>query len=278
MITATVRFGDNYADIEFPCSDSYLRAKLMELHAGDPDQTTLFLYDMIEPEELSFLKDRFINLDELNYLAKRMESFFGDEEIRFFEAMKLEHFTEMKDLINLTFNVDKFTLIQDVSDMGKVGRTYLLDRDGAIPAHDEADPKYAAIGRDLLQSGNGVFTEHGLLFPHSDRPFEEPYQGQTFPEYFYNVCLLVGEITYQDKTEYVYLPDDGLAISKAIRRLGAEKPEDCQIVLSDFSADDAGSFRPSNRFWTPRESMKPIGLRKRSISLPVPKACKSCPQ
>lgn len=49
MITATVRFGDNYADIEFPCSDSYLRAKLMELHAGDPDQTTLFLYDMIEP-------------------------------------------------------------------------------------------------------------------------------------------------------------------------------------------------------------------------------------
>ena len=243
MITATVRFGDNYADIEFPCSDSYLRAKLMELHAGDPDQTTLFLYDMIEPEELSFLKDRLINLDELNYLAKRMESFFGDEEIRFFEAMKLEHFTEMKDLINLTFYVDKFTLIQDVSDMGKVGRTYLLDRDGAIPAHDEADPKYAAIGRDLLQSGNGVFTEHGLLFPHRDRPFGEPYQGQTFPEYFYNVCLLVGEITYQDKTEYVYLPDDGLAISKAIRRLGAEKPEDCQIVLSDFSADDSRIFQ-----------------------------------
>jgi len=243
MITATVRFGDNYADIEFPCSDTYLRSKLVELHADDPDQTTLFLFDMIEPEELSCLKDRFINLDELNYLAKRMESFFGDEETRFFEAMRLEHFTELKDLINLTFNVDKFTLIQDVSDMGKIGRTYLLDREGSIPANDEADPKYAAIGRELLQSGNGVFTEHGLLFRHRDRPFEELYHGQTFPEYFYNACLLVGEITYQDKTEYVYLPDDGLAISKAIRRLGAEKPEDCQIVLSDFSTDDSRIFQ-----------------------------------
>ncbi len=84
MITATVRYNDNYADIEFPCSDSYLCSKLMELHVDDPDQITLFLFNMIEPEELSCLKDRFVNLDELNYLAKRMNSFFGDEETRFF--------------------------------------------------------------------------------------------------------------------------------------------------------------------------------------------------
>lgn len=45
-----------------------------------------------------------------------------------------------------------------------------------IPAHDEDDPKYAVIGRELLQSGTGVFTEHGLLFPDRSRPFEEPYQ------------------------------------------------------------------------------------------------------
>lgn len=242
MITVTVRYGDNCAEIEFPCSDSYLRSILVKLQADDPDQTTLFLSEVIEPEELSCLKDRFVNLDELNYLAKRMDSFFGDEEIRFFEAMKMEQFTEMKDLINLTFNVDKFTLIQDVSNLGKVGRTYLLDREGAIPAHDEADPKYAAIGRELLQSGNGICTEYGLLFPHRDRPFEEPYNGQTFPGYLYDACLLTGEITYQKKTEYVYLPDDDLAISKAFKRLGAGKPEDCQIVLSDFSVDDSRVF------------------------------------
>ncbi len=29
MSTAIVRYGDNYTDIEFPCSDSYLRSKLL---------------------------------------------------------------------------------------------------------------------------------------------------------------------------------------------------------------------------------------------------------
>ena len=118
MITATVKYNDNYTDIEFPCSEAYLSAKLMEIHVDDLSSTTRYISAITEPKELSFLKDKMINLDELNYLAKRMDSFFGDEETQFFEAIKLEHFTEMKDLINLTFNLDKYTLIKDVSDIG----------------------------------------------------------------------------------------------------------------------------------------------------------------
>ena len=191
MITATVKHNDNYADIEFPCSEAYLSAKLMEIHVDDLSSITHYISAITEPKELSFLKDRLVNLDELNYLAKRMDSFFGDEETQFFEAIKLEHFTEMKDLINLTFNLDKYTLIKDVSDMGKVGREYLLNTEGCIPAHDEDNPKYAQIGRELLRSGHGIFTEHGLLFPDQNRPFEELYNGKTFPAYIYmiNACL-----------------------------------------------------------------------------------------
>ena len=242
MITATVRYNDNYANIDFPCSDVYLYSKLMELHADDPNNTTLFISEIIEPKELSCLKDRFVNLDDLNYLAKRMDSFFGDEETQFFEAMKLEHFTELKDLINLSFNLDKYTLIQDVSNMGKVGRKYLLNRDGCIPAYDENNPEYAVIGRELLQSGTGVFTEHGLLFPDRSRPFEELYNGKTFPAYLYNQCLFVGEIEYGDNTEFVYLPDNDIAIGKALKRLGAKSPDDCTITLTDFGTDHKKMF------------------------------------
>ena len=242
MITATVRYNDNCADIDFPCSDIYLYSKLMELHADDPNNTTLFVSEIVEPEELSCLKDRFVNLDELNYLAKRMDSFFGDEEIQFYEALKLEHFTELKDFINLSFNLDKYTLIRDVSNMGKVGREYLLNRDGCVPAHDEDDPKYAVIGRELLQSGTGVFTEHGLLFPDRSRPFEEPYNGKTFPPYLYDQRLLMGEMEYEGSTEYVYLPDSDMAIDKALKRLGAESPDSCSIILSDFSTDHKKMF------------------------------------
>lgn len=191
MITATVKHNDNYADIEFPCSEAYLSAKLMEIHVDDLSSITHYISAITEPNELSFLKDKMINLDEINYLAKRMDSFFGDEETQFFEAIKLEHFTEMKDLINLTFNLDKYTLIKDVSDMGKVGREYLLNTEGCIPAHDEDNPKYAEIGRELLRSGRGIFTEHGLLFHDQNRPFEELYNGKTFPAYILSVVALV---------------------------------------------------------------------------------------
>lgn len=242
MITATVRYNDNCADIEFPCSDIYLYGILTKLHADDPNDTTLFVADVIEPEKLSCLKGRFVNLDELNYLAKRMDSFFGDEEFQFYEAMKLEQFTELKDLINLSFNLDKYTLIQNVSNMSKVGREYLLNREGCIPAHDEDNPKYAAIGWELLQSGTGIFTEHGLLFPDRSRPFEELYNGKTFPPYIYDECLLVGEIEYEGSTEFVYLPDDDIAIGKALKRLGAESTADCSITLSDFSAGHKKMF------------------------------------
>lgn len=237
MITVNVRYNDKYEDIKFPCSDIYLYDLLMDFHADDLNDTTLFVTDVIEPDELSCLKDRFVNLDELNYLAKRMDSFFGDEAFQFYEAMKLEQFTELKDLINLSFNLDKYTLIKDVSNMDKVGREYLLNRDGCIPEYGESNPKYAIIGRELLQSGTGIFTEHGLLFPDRSRPFEELYNGKTFPPYIYDQCLLVGEIEYEGNTEFVYLPDDDIVIRKALKRLGAESADKCFINLSDFNAN-----------------------------------------
>ena len=46
------------------------------------------------------------------------------------------------------------------------------------------------------------------------RPFEEPYNGKTFPLSLYDPCLLVVDIEYEGHTEFVYLPDDDIAIDK----------------------------------------------------------------
>ena len=102
MIKVTVQYNDHLVDIQFPCSETTLHSALMEIHAADDNPPELFVTDVIFPEELDHLKDRFVNLDELNYLAKRMESFFGTEEEQFYEAMKQEGFTELNDLINLS--------------------------------------------------------------------------------------------------------------------------------------------------------------------------------
>lgn len=49
MITATVKHNDNYADIEFPCSEAYLSAKLMEIHVDDLSSITHYISAITEP-------------------------------------------------------------------------------------------------------------------------------------------------------------------------------------------------------------------------------------
>ncbi len=243
MIKITVQYNDRLRSIRFPCSEKELTSALTEINALNDTPSELFVTEVKYPEELGFLKERFVNLDELNYLAKRFDSFCESEEKRYFEAMKHESFTELPDLINLTFNLSRYTLIRDVSDMGRIGREYLLNRDGCIPAHDEDNPKYAEIGRKLMQSGKGICTDQGLLFVNEDIPFLEEYDGQVFPPYLYDTdVLFIARAEYGCRTEYLYMPCENEAITKAFGRLGSENPDDVNIIIEDFNVDDSVWF------------------------------------
>ena len=186
MIKLKFKYGNSQTDLRFPCTEKEMNAALERIHAEDIMPLELYVSEVIFPEELGCLQDRFVDLDEVNYLGKRMDSFFGDEEYQFYEAMKLEGFDTLPDLINLSFNLNRYPLIQDISDMGKIGREYLLTVKGCLPADDADDPKYAEFGRELIRSGKGVFTEHGLLFVDEDTPFVKDYDGQNFPAYVYD--------------------------------------------------------------------------------------------
>ena len=246
MIKLKIKYGNSQTDIRFPCTEKEMNAALERIHAQDVTPLELYVSEVIFPEELGCLQDRFVNLDEVNFLGKRMDSFFGDEEYQFYEAMKLEGFDTLPDLINLSFNLNRYPLIQDIGDMGKIGREYLLTVKGCLPADDADDPKYAEFGRELIRSGKGVFTEHGLLFVDEDTPFQRPYDGQTFPPYLYDPGVLcVAKAEYGGKTEYLYFPCEEEAIDKAFARLGTTADE-VKITLEDFNTDSPewfGRFR-----------------------------------
>ena len=146
MIKLKIKYGNSQTVLCFPCTEKEMRAALERIHAENIAPLELYAAEVVFPEELSFLQDRFVDLDEVNFLAKRMDSFFGDEEYRFYEALKSEDFDTVPDLINLSFNLNRYPLIQDISDMGKIGREYLLAVKGCLPADDADDPKYAAFG------------------------------------------------------------------------------------------------------------------------------------
>lgn len=283
MIKIRIKNADHEIDIRFPISESELFAKLGEIHAveGRDAAQSALVTDVYWPEEFSMLKDRFANLDELNYLGKRMESFDTLEYDQFLIGISKLDSKDVKDLINLTFNLNHFTLCQDVSSYGKIGREYVLNTEGAVPAHDEDDPKYATIGKDLIDRGLAQITERGLLIYNPFDELEEVYDGHTFPEYYYNNSLLSLNAEYGGRTELLQLPDEALAIKKAIDRLGAPSAEDCSytVTFHNFKGEEElcslklpDSLQPNDLhffFWkTSRDCYRMTGARRLKPSTP----------
>ena len=55
-------------NVIFPCSESEYQAVRKELALKD---NYAFVRDVVEPKALALKNDTFVNLDEVNYLAKR---------------------------------------------------------------------------------------------------------------------------------------------------------------------------------------------------------------
>ncbi len=235
MIEVTIQYGCNATNLFLPCKDSAIQAAVEALQPPDTNDRNLMVTDIRGIDSLGVLKDRFVDLDKLNYLAKRLDSFDATEMRQFTQAMKYEKFVELRDLINLTFNVQRYPLITDLSDVTEVGREFRSRTQGCISEEEAADPEYAALGKELLSSGKGIITEDGVLFVDTSRPFEEVYNGKTFPLYLYEPCFMVASISHQGNTEYLCLPEESTAIERALLRIGAPSADACHIELEDVA-------------------------------------------
>lgn len=235
MIKLRIGTNENSADIELPAADEYLRSVLLhDLHAASTYiNRPNYVEEVDYPTQLSFLAGKQVNLDELNYLAKRLDSFTDDEKSQYFAAVQHEGFRNMKSLINLTFNLDKYTLITDVSSPMAIGKAYTLNTEGAIPTDHSRDAEYDSIGRDIISGKKGDLTEYGLLIV-SDKPFEQFYDGKTFPLYDHYGSILFMGIKYNDREEGVSIAEDPGSIITAVNRLGAEKVSDCNVYILEY--------------------------------------------
>ena len=172
MITLKIKV-ERVTEIVFPCSDNVLNEKLKEVGMGEimPAQATVI--EISEPADLPLRLNFFHNLDEINYLAKRMYSFDRNELSTFIESVKFDKFDMPKDLINATFNLHRYSLIQDVSDMAKVGRQYILSKQGAISQTEAEKMDFTAIGKEILRVGKSNVTDKGLLVAIDGAEFHE---------------------------------------------------------------------------------------------------------
>lgn len=116
MIKVRIRNAEHETDLRFPISESELFAKLGEIHAlkdRDSSQAAL-VSEVYWPKEFTMLKDRYANLDELNYLAKRMESFFDLEMDQFLIGISKMDISILQRLTPFRSVRDTFTVGEDI--------------------------------------------------------------------------------------------------------------------------------------------------------------------
>ena len=180
-----------------------------------------------------------VNMEELNYLAKRLESFDTGEAAQF-QAMahKLELF-ELKDLINLTFCCQQATVITDFSDLSAVGRDHYMNLHGGSAKTEELDALDGeATARRLIESGSGTITPYGVVYDNGMK-LEQVYDGRFFPCYYYEPNAITVAVTAKSEPEdtehitWLYLPMAQEEIDRTLQRAGITDPADVRLRLED---------------------------------------------
>lgn len=125
------------------------------------------------------LLGEYANLDELNYLASKLDDMSQDEYERFQAAMEIgDHTGSIQELINLTENLDCYDVYPDIHDHDDLGRYYIEELDAMqVPEHLRNYIDYEAYGRDIALEESGQFTDLGYVRDTGDS-FHEYYDGE----------------------------------------------------------------------------------------------------
>ena len=183
-----------------------------------------------------------INIDELDYLAKRLDSFCYEAEGAQFQGAAVSYdYSNMTDLINLTFSCQQVTVITDFSDLEQVGKDHYMVLNGGCASKEELDDldgyETALL---LIDGGDGVVTPYGVVYDNGMK-LAQLYDGRHFPQYFYEPPLLM--LTAQESMgapkTWLYLPAPDSQIRRSILRAGISDPSDMRLTFQGSMLPDA---------------------------------------
>ena len=196
--------------VKFPTTADELKKVFERIGIGSTD-------DFGQPYEEWFITDydcyvdglydklgEYANLDELNYLAAKLDDMDRSEYNQFLAAMEMgEHTGSIQDLINLTENLDCYDVYPDIEDHDDLGRYYIDELEAMqVPDHLRNYIDYEAYGRDVAMEEGGEFTEFGYVRDTGSR-FYEVYDGdrENIPEEYRIMSEALEELEPEELTE-----------------------------------------------------------------------------
>ena len=126
---------------------------------------------------LNALVGKLVNIDQLDYLAKRLDGFCSGE-VSQFEAMAHKlGLADIKDFINLTYCCQQATVITDFSNLEAVGRSHFMALNGGCARMEELESLDGAeTALLLIDGGGGVITPYGVVY-NNGMVLEQQYNG-----------------------------------------------------------------------------------------------------
>ena len=196
--------------VKFPTTAEELKEVFKRIGIGQKD-------DFGQPYEEWFITDydcyvdglysklgEYENLDELNYLASKLDEMSDSEYAQFQAGMEMgDHCGSLQEIINLTENLDCYEVYPDIHDYDDLGRYYIEELDVMqVPEHLQNYIDYEAYGRDVALEENGTFTDQGYVRDTGDR-FCEYYDGErgSIPDE-YRVMTFQDDLPEEEKSEW----------------------------------------------------------------------------
>ena len=196
--------------VKFPTTAEEMKEVFKRIGIGQRD-------DFGQPYEEWFITDydcyvdglydklgEYENLDELNYLASKLEEMSDSEYAQFQAGMEMgDHCGSLQEIINLTENLDCYEVYPDIHDYDDLGRYYIEELEVMqVPEHLQNYIDYEAYGRDVAMDENGSFTDQGYVRDTGDR-FCEYYDGErgSIPDE-YRVMTFQDDLPEEEKSEW----------------------------------------------------------------------------
>ena len=196
--------------VKFPTTAEEMKEVFKRIGIGQKD-------DFGQPYEEWFITDydcyvdglysklgEYENLDELNYLASKLDEMSESEYAQFQAGMEMgDHCGSLQEIINLTENLDCYEVYHDIEDYDDLGRYYIEELEVMqVPEHLQNYIDYEAYGRDVAMDENGSFTDQGYVRDTGDR-FCEYYDGErgSIPDE-YRVMTFQDDLPEEEKSEW----------------------------------------------------------------------------
>ena len=169
-------------------------------------------------------------LAELSFLSIRLEGLSEIETALFSGALAIERPHALKDIINLSCNLDKFSFYEGINTEDKLGK-YLLDLAGdEIPEYLTVLLDYEYVGRKYAQKHPSCFCKEGYVLK-LEEALTTRYDGQSLPDsYNEKDSPIILDIHLNGKYVSLYLPEP------------ESKLEGIEKRLESFRIDERASF------------------------------------